>query len=108
MNETWQAELAVVTAGLDATRARIIAQLQVSLDRLDHLDGKRLLKGPPMSSERDTHIKVLTGPLMAEHREVARREAHQWTRRLEVETLPADVPLHQRGFGVMDDNGDPG
>ena len=35
-------------------------------------------------------------------REAYRREMHRQIQRSEAE-LPADVPLHKRGFGVMDD-----
>jgi hypothetical protein len=94
-----------IIASLD----RLNAGLQVILD---HLDGKRLLTGPPMSEQRDEHIKSLI-----EHQTAQRRrerdmddladmaEANRRARLLQSEpekSLP-DVPLHQRGFGVMDD-----
>jgi hypothetical protein len=40
-------------------------------------------------------------------REIDRREARRWNRLLVAErekSLPADVPLHKRGFGVMDED----
>jgi hypothetical protein len=76
---------------------------------LDHLDGKRLLKGPPMSEQRDEHIKALIGYHTAQRRRdrdlADMAEASRRGRLLQGEperSLP-DVPLHQRGFGVMDE-----
>jgi hypothetical protein len=86
---------------------RLNAGLQVILD---HLDGKRLLKGPPMSEQRDEHIKSLVEQHMAQRRRerdmADMAEASRRGRLLESEPgrpLP-DVPLHQRGFGVMDED----
>lgn len=77
-------------ARIDASCDRIEARLQAMLD---HLDGRRPLKGRPISAERNAHIRAIT-------HEAAHRQ--RW---LEAEPEPAlpDVPLHQRGFGVMDD-----
>ena len=89
---------------------RLNAGLQVILD---HLDGKRLLNGPPMSEQRDEHIKALI-----EHHSAQRRrerdmddladmaEANRRARLLQSpeKSLPAGVPLYKRGFGVMDED----
>jgi hypothetical protein len=64
-----------------------------------------------MSEQRDEHIKVKA--LIEQHtaqrrRESDRAEARQRGRALLAElekSLPADVPLHKRGFGVMDEGG---
>lgn len=53
---------------------------------LAHLEGRRPLKGPPMSEQRRQHVRTLMERDITEERD-----------------LPADVPLHQRGFGVMDE-----
>jgi hypothetical protein len=74
---------------------------------LDHLDGKHLLEGRPMSEERDDHIKAMMRQLTAQRREADRREALRRIKLLQGElekSLPADVPLHRRGFGVMEDS----
>ena len=58
------------------------------------------------SGTRDAHIKKLVQQLSDQRREAAQYETHLRIRRLEAElehSLPADVPLHKRGFGVMDD-----
>jgi hypothetical protein len=86
---------------------RLNAGLQVILD---HLDGKRLLKGPPMSEHRDEHIKALIGHHTARRRRerdlADMAEASRRGRLLESkpETSLPDVPLHKRGFGVMDED----
>ena len=112
-----------LTARIEATCQRIMAQF----DRIDaqltailhHPDGRRRLPGAPMpvasshavlavnsaqaSVERHQHIRER---LTAARREAERREAQNWAGRLQVELeklLPADVPLHKRGFGVMED-----
>jgi hypothetical protein len=65
----------------------------------------------------DEHVKALIERLKAliephpvahRRRESARDEARQRGRLLIVErekSLPADVPLHKRGFGVMEEDG---
>jgi hypothetical protein len=61
-----------------------------------------------MSEQRDEHIKVKA--LIEQHtaqrrRESDRAEARQRGRLLIAErekSLPADVPLHKRGFGVLE------
>jgi hypothetical protein len=64
-----------------------------------------------MSKQRDEHIKALIGQIdqhTAQYRERDRAEAHRLGRVLLAElekSLPADVPLHKRGFGVMDEEG---
>jgi hypothetical protein len=58
-----------------------------------------------MSEECDKHIKAITGVLLAQRREADRREAHRRIKLLHGESeksLPADVPLHRRGFSVME------
>jgi hypothetical protein len=77
------------------------------------LDGKRLLEGRPMSEQRDEHIKTLI-----EHHTAQRRrerdiddladmaEANRRARLLQSPKRPLpDVPLHKRGFGVMEREG---
>jgi hypothetical protein len=59
-----------------------------------------------MPEERDKHIKAMIGQLSAQRREADRHEAHRRIKLLQGElekSLPADVPLHRRGFGVMED-----
>ena len=61
-----------------------------------------------MSEQRDEHIKALIKQHTAQRRRESAREAaaHQRGRLLQAELekpLPADVPLHKRGFGVMDE-----
>jgi hypothetical protein len=76
---------------LDALFDRINSHLQIILD---HLAGTRLLKGPPMSEQRHDHIKALTQQIAARGRLAA----------ADLEAPLPDVPLHQRGFGVMDED----
>jgi hypothetical protein len=57
-----------------------------------------------MSEQRDEHIKALIEQHTAQRRESDRAEARRRGRQLLVElekSLPADVPLHKRGFGVL-------
>ena len=84
----WHARFAT-DARIAASLDRIDARLQAMVD---HLDGRRPLKGRPTSAERN-HIRALTHA--AAHRQ-------RWLE-AEPETALPDVPLHQRGFGVMDD-----
>jgi hypothetical protein len=92
-----------------ASLDRLNAGLQVILD---HLDGKRLLKGPPKSEQRDEHIKSLVEQHMAQRRRerdmadlADMAEANRRARLLQSQERPlSDVPLHQRGFGVMDED----
>ena len=63
-----------------------------------------------MSEQRDEHIKALIEQHMEQRRRECDREAaaRQRGRLLQAELekpLPADVPLHKRGFGVMDEDG---
>ena len=61
-----------------------------------------------MSEQRDEHIKALVEQHTAQRRESDRAEARRRGRQLLAElemSLPADVPLHRRGFGVMDADG---
>jgi hypothetical protein len=60
--------------------------------------------------QRDEHIKALIEQHTAQRRREGDREAaaRQRGRLLQAEqekSLPADVPLHKRGFGVMDEEG---
>jgi hypothetical protein len=61
-----------------------------------------------MSEQRDGHIKALIEQYLAKRRrESDRIAARQRGRLLQAEremSLPADVPLHKRGFGVMDED----
>ena len=59
-----------------------------------------------MSEQRDEHIKALIEQHTARRRESDRAEARQRGRLLVAErekSLPADVPLHKRGFGVLEE-----
>ena len=61
-----------------------------------------------MSEQRDEHIEALIEQHTAQRRESARAEALRLSRALLAElekSLPADVPLHKRGFGVMEKDG---
>jgi hypothetical protein len=62
-----------------------------------------------MSEERDEHIEALIEQHTVQRRlESARAAVRQRGRLLQAELekpLPADVPLHKRGFGVMDEDG---
>ena len=79
-----------------ATFDRIDALLQAIIDQLDPP------KGRPVPTEHDAHIKALMQQLADQRREAFRREMRRQIQRSEAE-LPTDVPLHKRGFGVMDD-----
>jgi hypothetical protein len=57
--------------------------------------------------QRDEHIKALIEYHTAQRRETDRAPARRRGRALLAElekSLPADVPLHRRGFGVMDED----
>jgi hypothetical protein len=61
-----------------------------------------------MSEQRDEHIKALMKQHLDQRRRERDREAavRQRGRVLQAELempLPADVPLHKRGFDVMDE-----
>ena len=60
-----------------------------------------------MSEQREEHIEALIEQHTAQRRrESARADARQRGRLLIAEqekSLPADVPLHKRGFGVMEE-----
>ena len=61
-----------------------------------------------MSEQRDEHIKALIEQHTAQRRENDRAEARRLGRALLAElekSLPADVPLHKRGFGVLEKEG---
>ena len=62
-----------------------------------------------MSEQREEHIKALIEQHTAQRAAKATgRQARQRGRLLQAErekSLPADVPLHKRGFGVMDEDG---
>ena len=65
-----------------------------------------------MSEQHDEHIKALIGQIdqhtAQRRRESDRAEAHRLDRVLLAElekSLPADVPLHKRGFGVLEKEG---
>jgi hypothetical protein len=67
---------------------------------------KRLVGGGPSMS--DEHIKGTMEQLTASHIEFDRREGRRRIKLLLDErekSLPADVPLPKRGFGVMDEDG---
>jgi hypothetical protein len=74
---------------------------------MSDLCGKRPLEGRPMSEQRDEQIKALLEHHSAKRRrESDRAEARQRGRLLIAErekSLPANVPLHKRGFGVMEE-----
>ena len=59
-----------------------------------------------VSEQRAEYIKALIEKHSAQRRD--RAEASQHGRLLQAEpekSLPAGVPLHKRGFGVMDEDG---
>jgi hypothetical protein len=61
-----------------------------------------------MSDEQDEPVEAVIEQHTALRREQQRFEVRRRSRRLQVElekSLPADVPLHKRGFGVMDEDG---
>ena len=61
-----------------------------------------------MSEQSDEHIKALIEQHTAQRRESDRAAARQRGRLLIAErekSLPADVPLHKRGFGVLEKEG---
>jgi hypothetical protein len=90
---------------------RILELLQSIREHLDRAGGKRLVGGGPSmpDEQRDEHIKAL----IEQHTDQRRREsdraaARQRGRLLIAErekSLPADVPLHKRGFGVLEKEG---
>jgi hypothetical protein len=99
---------------VDLTTARsdrIREMLQSISEHFGRPGGKRLLGGgPSMPDEQlDEHIKALLEHHTAQRRrESDRAAARERGRLLQAErekSLPADVPLHQRGFGVMDEDG---
>jgi|HubBroStandDraft_6_1064221.scaffolds.fasta_scaffold1995895_2 hypothetical protein len=60
-----------------------------------------------MSEQRDEHIKALIEQHTALCRRdsdtaAARRRGRLLQAELEKKSLPADVPLHKRGFGLME------
>ena len=58
-----------------------------------------------MSEQHDEHIKAQIEQHMAQRRERDRAVARRFGRLLIAErekSLPADVPLHKRGFGVLE------
>ena len=71
--------------------------------------GKRPLEGrPPSEQQREQYEQQIKIQHTAQRRESARAEARRRGRALLAErekSLPADVPLHKRGFGVMDEDG---
>jgi hypothetical protein len=74
---------------------------------LDRAGDKRLAGGGPSmpDEQRNEHIKVLIEQRTAQRRESDMALARRLSRLLISErekSLPADVPLHKRGFGVMD------
>jgi hypothetical protein len=84
--------------------------LQSIREHLDRAGDKRLVGGGPSmpDEQRDEHIKALIEQHTAQRRESDRAEARRRGRQLLVElekSLPADVPLRKRGFGVMDEDG---
>jgi hypothetical protein len=61
-----------------------------------------------MSDEQDEPVEAVIEQHTALRREQQRFEVRGRSGRLQVElekSLPADVPLHKRGFGVMDEDG---
>jgi hypothetical protein len=96
-----------IEALLDLTTARSDRILEVSInEHLNRPADKRLVRGGPSMS--DEHIKATMEQLTASHIEFDRAEGRRRGRRLQAEqekSLPADVPLHKRGFGVMDKDG---
>ena len=61
-----------------------------------------------MTEQRAEHIKVLLEQHAAQRREFKMAEARRRGRTLLAElekSLPADVPLHKRGFGVLEKKG---
>ena len=93
------------------------AKMKEAFDRIEARKGrstnifnrpadKRLVGGGPSMS--DEHIKGTMEQLTASHIEFDRAEGRQRGRLLIAErekSLPADVPLHKRGFGVMEEDG---
>jgi hypothetical protein len=84
--------------------------LQSIREHLDRAGDKRLVGGGPSmpDEQRDEHIKALIEQHTAQRRESDRAEARQRGRLLVAErekSLPADVPLHKRGFGVLEKEG---
>jgi hypothetical protein len=78
---------------------------------MSDLFGKCPLDGRPLSEQQreqlEQHIKALIEQHTAQRRESDRIEARRRGRLLQDErekSLPADVPLHRRGFGVMDED----
>ena len=103
-----------IEALLDRTTAArsdcIREMLQSISEHLGSPGGKRLLGGGPSmpDEQRDEHIKALLEHHTAQRRESDRAEARQRGRLLVAErekSLPADVPLHKRGFGVLGKEG---
>ena len=62
-----------------------------------------------MSEQRDEHIKALIEQHTAPRRRESDRAAARLRGRLLIaereKSLPADVPLHKRGFGVLEEEG---
>ena len=61
-----------------------------------------------MSEQHDEHIKALIEQHTAQRRERDRAEARRLGRVLLAElekSLPANVPLHKRGFAVLEKEG---
>jgi hypothetical protein len=82
----------------DQSARRLVAMTD---DEKTYWDDRRRLKGIPMPRDHDEHIKRLIDEINVE-RAMRRRDA----RLRELENGLPDVPLSQRGFGVMDQNND--
>ena len=98
-----------IEALLDRTTTRsdrILEMLQLINEHLNRPADKRPVGGGPSMS--DEHIKATMEQLTVSHIEFDRREGRRRIKLLLDErekSLPADVPLPKRGFGVMDENG---
>jgi len=77
-------------------------------DEKTYWDDRRRLKGIPMPRDHDEHIKRLIDEINVERSRAERARAMRRRDALlgELEKLLPNVPLHQRGFGVMDQNDD--
>jgi hypothetical protein len=79
---------------------------------MSDLFGKRPLDGRPLSEQQreqlEQQIKALIEQHTSQRRESDRIETRGRVRQLLAEqkkSLPANLPLHRRGFGVMDEGG---
>ena len=93
---------------LVAWDAQIDASFQGMTDAFDRILELLQAISDSMSDEQDEPVEAVIEQYTALRREQQRFEVRRRSKLLQAElekSLPADVPLHKRGFGVMDEDG---